>query len=156
MTSMPASRRFICGMALLSTVGWVTPARAQLSAGSTWVRTDAEGKGITMTVEPCCNGGLRLVYQMPPMGKLPATSMTVDSPMNGAEVPALVGGKPSGETMAITRVDSRHYHAVIKLNGQPYGTSTATLTADGKAMTVESVTQAGGQTMKVIETWVRK
>ena len=82
--------------------------------------------------------------------------MAVDSPMNGTEVPVLVGGKPSGEMMAITRVDDRHYRAVMNLNGKPFGTSNGTVSADGKTMTVETVTQGGGQTMKVIEMWVRK
>jgi len=71
-------------------------------------------------------------------------------------VPVLVGGKPSGEMMALTRVDDRHYRAVMNLSGKPFGTSNGTVSADGKTMTVETVTQGGGQAMKVIETWVRK
>ena len=156
MEFMPATQRFICVVAFLSTVGWADQAHAQLIAGSTWVRTDAQGKGITMTVAACCNGGLRLVYQIPSMGNQPPATMAVDSPMNGTEVPVLVGGKPSGEKMAITRVDDRHYRAVMNMNGKPFGTSNGTVSADGKTMTVETVTQGGGQTVKVIETWVRK
>jgi hypothetical protein len=44
----------------------------------------------------------------------------------------------------------------MNLNGKPFGTSNGTVSADGKTMTVETITQGGGQTMKVIETWVRK
>ncbi|MEK7786177.1 MAG: hypothetical protein AAB658_12260 [Chloroflexota bacterium] len=150
------TKRSICGVALLLVAGWANFAHAQLGAGTTWLRTDAQGKGITMTLEACCNGGLRFVWQIPSMGGQPASTMTVDSPMDGREVPALVGGKPSGETMAIKRVDDRHYSAVVKMNGQPFGTSKGTVSPDGKSMTVESAFQGGGQVTKTIETWVRK
>jgi hypothetical protein len=156
MNIMLATQRLICGVAFLSTVGWASLAHAQLAAGSTWVRTDAQGKGITMTVEACCNGGLRLTYQIPPMGNQPSTTMSIDSPMNGAPAPVLVNGKPTPETMVVKRVDDRHYSASMTMNGKPFGTSNGTVSPDGKTMTVETITQGGGQTMKVIETWVRK
>ena len=76
--------------------------------------------------------------------------------MDGTEAPALVGGKPSGETMAIKRVDDHHYSAVVKMGGKPFGTSNGTVSADGKTMTVESVFQGGGNVETIIETWVRK
>jgi hypothetical protein len=137
-------------------MGGANQVRAQFGAGSTWVRTDAQGVGLTMSVEACCNGGLRLIYRIPPMGGQPATIMTVDSPMNGTEATTMVAGKPSGQTMAIKRVDDRHYSAVLKMNGEPFGTYQSTVSADGKTMTVESITQGGGQTFKITETWVRK
>ena len=149
------TKRSICCIVLLLVASWTNYAHAQLGAGTTWLRTDAQGKGITMTLEACCNGGLRFVWQIP-MGGQPASTMTVDSPMDGREVPALVGGKPSGETMAIKRVDDRHYSAVVKMNGQLFGTSKGTVSPDGKSMTVESAFQGGGQFTKIIETWVRK
>jgi hypothetical protein len=86
------------------------------------------------------------------MATQPATTLTVNSPMDGTEVPALVGGKPSGETMAIKRVDDHHYSAVVKMSGKPFGTSNGTVSADGKTMTVESVSQGGGKVEKIIET----
>ena len=150
-----ATKQLIGSLVFVSAVGWAGQAQAQLGPG-TWVRTDAQGNGITMTVEACCNGGLRLIYHIPAMGGQPPVTMTVDSPMNGTEVPALIGGKPSGETMAIKRVDDRHYSAVVKMNGNPFCTSNGTLSADGKTLTVESVSQMGGRTEKIVETWVRK
>lgn len=153
MRSLAATKRLICSVAFLSAVGWADRAHAQYGAGSTWVRTDARGKGITLTLEACCNGGLRHTFQIPPMGGQPAVTMTVDSPMDGTEVPVLVGGKPSGETMAVKRVDDRHYSAVVKMSGKPFGTSNGTVSADGKTMTVESAFQGAEKT---IETWVRK
>jgi hypothetical protein len=155
MRSVTATRRLIRGIALLSAVGWASQAYAQLGVG-TWVRTDAQANGLTMTVEPCCNGGLRLIYHVPAAAAgQPPLTLTVDSPMDGTEVPLLVGGKPSGQTMAIKREDAYHYSAVVKMGGKPFGTSNGTLSADGRTLMVESVTQTG-KPEKIIETWVRK
>ena len=157
MRSVSPTRRLIGSLAFLSAVGWASQAHAQLGVGTTWLRTDEQGKGIVLNVEACCNGGLRLIYHIPPMGGQPATTLTVDSPMNGTEVPALVAGKPSGETMANKRVDDHHYSAVVKMGGKPFLTSNGTVSADGKTMTVESITQTpAGKGQTIIETWVRK
>jgi hypothetical protein len=140
----------------LLVVAWASAAYAQLAVGN-WERTDAAGKGMTLTVESCCSGGLRLTYHVPAMGGQPASTLTVDSPMNGTEVPVLMNGKPSGETMAIKRVDDRHFTGVVKMNGQPMSTSATTISADGKSATTESMTQASGTApQKVTETWVKK
>jgi hypothetical protein len=156
MRSLTTTKGAICSAAFLAAVSWASQAHAQIGVG-TWVRTDAQAKGLTMTVEACCGGGLRLIYHVPAMGGQPPVTMTVDSPMDGTEVPAMVGGKPSAETMAITRVDDRHYSAVMKMGGKPFGTATGTLSADLKTLTVESVTQTpGGKAEKIIETWVRR
>ena len=156
MRSVATARHLFLSAAFLSALAWTTQAHAQLGVGSTWVRTDAQGKGITMSVEACCNGGLRLIWQMPAMAGQPPVTLTVDSPMDGTEVPTLVSGKPSGQMMAIKRVDDRHYSAAMKVGGKPFGTSNGTVSADGKTMTVESAFQGGGNVQKVIETWVRK
>ena len=152
MRSIAATGRVIGAFALLSALGWVDQAHAQLGAGTTWLRTDAAAKGIILTLEACCNGGLRFIYRIPAMGGQPASTMIVDSPMNGTDAPALVDGKPSGETMAVKKLDDHHYSAIVKMNGKPYGTSNGTVSPDNKTLTVESV--FGNQ--KTIETWVRK
>jgi len=156
MRSMAATRRFIGAFAFLLALGWAGHAHAQLGVGTTWLRTDANGKGIILRVEACCNGGLRFIWQIPPMGGVPAYTMTVDSLMNGAEVPALIGGKSSGQTTVIKRIDDHHYSAIVKMNGQLLGTSNGTVSADNKTMTVDSVYGIGSQAQKTIETWVRK
>jgi len=155
MRSMPATTRLFFGVVFISAVGWASQAYAQFGVG-TWLRTDEHGKGITMTVETCCGSGRRLTYHIPAMGGQPASTLTVESPFDGTDVPALVGGKPSGETMAIKRVDDHHYTAVVKMSGKPYGTSSAVLSPDGKTLTVESVIDMGGKQQKIIETWVKK
>jgi hypothetical protein len=152
MTSMRTTTRLICLAAFLSLVAWANQANAQWAVGTTWIRTDDAGKGMTLSISACCNGGYRLTYQMPPMGAQPAMVLTVDSPLDGTDVPALMAGKPSGQSMALKRVDDRHYTAVVKMNGQPMMTSNGVVSADNKTMTVESVSQGG----KIIETWVRK
>jgi hypothetical protein len=152
MKSMMATGRLIGPTALL--LAWTGHAHAQLDVDTTWLRTDAHVKGFILTVAACCNGGLRLTWQIP--GSQPASTMTVDSPMNGTEVPVLVGGKPSGQTMAIKRVDDHHYTTILKMNGQPFGTSTSTISADNKTMTVNGTLGVGSQTQKTTETWVRQ
>jgi hypothetical protein len=156
MKSRAATRHSIGAIALLVPLGWAGHVHAQLAAGTTWLRTDAQGQGIVLSVEACCNGGLRLTWQLPGTGGQPASRLTVDSPMNGTEAPVLMGGKPSGETMAIKHVDDHHYTAVVKMNGKPFGTSNGTVSADSKTMTVDSAFGTGSQTQKITETWVRK
>jgi hypothetical protein len=157
MRSVATTRQLIFSAALLSALAWTSQAHAQFGAGTTWVRTDAQGKGMTMSITACCNGGLRLTYQIPSKADQPAATLTVESPMDGTEAPALFGGKPSGETMAVTRVDDHHYSAVVKMGGKTFGTSNGTVSPDGKTLTVESITQRpGGKAEKIIETWVRK
>lgn len=150
------TERWIGVMAFLGVVGGATQAHGQFAVGTTWVRTDAAGKGIVLNIEACCKGGLRLAYQIPAMGGQPASTMSVDSPMDGTEAPALIAGKTTGETMAITRVDAHHINAVLKMNGQTFATYKATVAADDKSMTVEGVSGTGSQARKLTETWVRK
>jgi P pilus assembly chaperone PapD len=57
MGSVATTKRLMCSVAFLSAVGWANHAHAQFSVGSTWVRTDAQGKGITLTVEGVTQGG---------------------------------------------------------------------------------------------------
>ena len=147
-----ALTRFICGTAFLWVIGWAGPAHAQIGVGD-WVRTDAAGKGMTMTVETCCKGGYRLTYHVPIGSGQPSLIVTVDLPMDGTEVPTMTAGKPTGQTMSAKRVDDRHFTGVVKQNGQLSLTNNATLSADGKTLTVEDKV-AGGQT--VTETWVKK
>jgi hypothetical protein len=131
---------------------------AQVEIG-TWVRQDTASTAgsVTMDVEACCHGGRRLTYHIL-IGET-RSLLTVESPFDGTEVPVLINGKPSGETMAIKRVDAHHASTVVKMYGTPFGTSEATLSADGKTLTVlnDFTSQAGGQQPgKHTEIWVRK
>jgi hypothetical protein len=112
---------------------------------------------MTMTVEACCNGGRRLIYHFDINGT--ETILSVESAFDGSEAEVLIAGKPSGETMAITHVDDHHTSTVVKLNGKEFGTSKATLSADGKVLTVvnDYSSSVGGQMAgKSTETWTHK
>ena len=143
----------ICGAAFLCTLGWGSPVHAQLGVGE-WVRTDAEGGGMTMTVASCCRGGYRLTYHVPVGNGQPPLTLTVDLPMDGTEAPTLSAGKPTGQTMSATRVDDHHFTGVVKQDGQPSLTNKATLSADGKTLTVEDTLV--GSNLKLIETRTKK
>ena len=145
--------RCICGAAFLLTLAWASPAHAQIGVGE-WARTDAEGGGMTMTVAACCKGGYRLTYNVPIGKGQPPLVVTADLPMDGTEVPTLTAGKPTGQTMSAKRVDDHHFTGVVKQNGQITLTNTATLSADGKTLTVVD-TMADGK-LKVTEVWTKK
>jgi hypothetical protein len=149
---MSITPRFICVAAFLLTLGWGSPALAQPAVGE-WVRTDAAGMGMTMTVAACCKGGYRMTYNVPTGKGQPPAGLTVDLPWDGTDVPTLSAGKPTGQTMSLKRVDDHHFTGVLKQNGQPFLTNTVTISADGKSITVED-TLGGNQ--KSIETWTKK
>jgi hypothetical protein len=127
---------------------------AQLEIG-TWVRkSTANQPTMTLKIETCCGHiGRKLTYS------LTGATMTLASGMDGRDAALSVNGKPTGETMAITRVDAHHATTVIKMNGAKIGTSTATLSDDGKTLTIESelTTAAGGNRAgKQTEVWVKQ
>lgn len=135
-------QRFACAAAMCLATFLPRSAYAQLGVG-TWARTDVPGTGqLTMTVEPCCSGGFRILYRLDGRGEV---MMSIDSPMNGTDAPVIIGGKPSGETMGIKRVDPLHAVTVLKMNGKQFGISRSTLSADGKTLTVENEVTAAGQ-----------
>jgi hypothetical protein len=150
------ARGFACGIAILGALGSARSLYAQIGVG-TWVRkAPASTTPLTMVVEPCCNGGRRLTYHFDINGT--ETLLTIASPFDGSEAPVLIAGKPSGETMAIKRLDDHHLFTVLKMNGKPFGTSTATLSPDAKLLTVinDVSSSAGGQAVgKSTEVWVK-
>lgn len=155
--STASLRSLACGVALLGALGPARPLRAQVGVG-TWVReAPASTFPLTMTVEACCRGGRRLTYNFDMNGT--KVTMLIESPFDGSERPVLINGKPSGETMAITRVDDRHVSTVVKMNGKPFGTSKATVSANGKVLTVLnefSASVGGNPAGTSTERWVRR
>jgi len=150
-------RSLVYGVVLLGASGSARSLHAQIGVG-TWVRTaTASMPGMTMTVETCCNGGRRLIYHLDINGT--ETILTVESRFDGSDAPVVVGAKPSSQTMGIKRVDDHHMSAVLKVNGTVFATSKATLSADGKTLTVinDYTSSAGGQPVgRITEVWVRK
>ena len=145
-----------CAGALLA-IGWIQPAFAQLEIG-TWVRqATASVPEMTMTIEACCNGGRRITYHV--VIDKTETLLVIETRLDGADAPVLMAGKPSGETMAITRTDEHHASTIVKMNGAAFGASKSTLSPDGKTLTVvnDFSTSAGGQQPgKYTEVWVHK
>jgi len=156
--TIATARRLAWSVVLLGVLGPAGSLHAQIGVG-TWVRktTDSMPGSMTMTVETCCNGGRRLTYHIN-MGGTPAI-MTVSSPFDGSDAEVMLAGKPSGETMAITRVDDHHIATVVRMNGKPFGTSKATISPDGKMITVlnDFSSSAGAQQAgKFTEIWVKQ
>jgi hypothetical protein len=61
--------------------------------------------------------------------------------------------------MAIKRLDDHHTYTVLKMNGREFGTSKASLSPDGKTITVENdfAAEGGGHRAgKHTEVWLRK
>jgi len=120
----------------------------------TW--TSKNYPGMTMIIEPRVAGGWKITYHIKYGDK--ESLMVIDSALDGAEVPVMVNGKASGETMAIKKLDYHHTSTVVKMNGAPFGTSNSELSADGKTITVQNdtVALAGNPSKKATETWDRK
>jgi len=141
---------------LLAALGAATTLHAQLEIG-TWRREATEtGPAMSLDIQACCSGGRRLTYHLQINGA--ETTLTVETQLDGNDAPVLMGGQQSGETMAIKRIDAFHATAVVKMNGQVIGTSTSTLSADGKTLTVHN-TFAEGVPQRpdaATEVWVKQ
>ena len=108
----------------------------------TWVQRSPSP--MTMTVEKS-GAGARFTYRMPP-GSNPNFVLSFDTKVDGKEVPVLIDGKASGETMTVKRIDDRHTIAAWRMQGTPAGTSRSELSADGKVIKVESDNAVPGPT----------
>ncbi len=85
--------------------------------------------------------------------------LVIETRLDGSDAPTLIGGQPTGQTMAITRVDATHATTVMKMNGTTFSRSTSTLSPDGRTMTVvNDITSApGGPAVgTVTEVWVKR
>ena len=148
--------KLTCAIALFA-IGSSQAVSAQIEVG-TWVRQPtASMPGMTMTIESCCNGGRRLSYHL--VNGTTVMDLTLETRLDGSEAEVMINGKPSGETMAIRRLDPHHASNVLRLNGTRFATSQSTLSADGRILTVitDYTSAVAGQSVgRQIETWVRK
>ena len=147
-------RRMLASLVLLLAA---FDASAQLANG-TWLKRGAH-QGMLMVVDNT-GGVLRLTYRLQnPPKDAPPFLMTLESKLDGTDAPVIVNGKPSGETMAITRVDERHTTTVLKMNGAVFGKSESELSADAKVITVHNTitgTAMAGQPGSSVEYWDRQ
>jgi hypothetical protein len=129
-------------------------AYAQLAAG-TWIMR--EMPRMSMIVEPMSSGYNVTYHVAGTDGKV--VTMTLQTPLDGSETPFLINGKPTGQTYAGKRVDSRHTDGIVKMDGKVMATSKAELSVDGRTITVENNTfgTAGGNPAgKRIEHWDKR
>jgi hypothetical protein len=88
-----------------------------------------------------------------------STVSTILTPLNGKEVPVLVNGKPSGQTMRIQKIDSHHTVTVMMFHGRERSVSKSEISPDGKVLTVETeypTSNPIGLAGKQIERWNRQ
>ncbi len=132
--------------------------RADSLPSGTWVQRDhAQGVHLTMTVE-AVGSGRKLTYKEVGPDAPRGIVSTVLTQLDGNEFPVLVNGKPTGQTMAIREIDSRHTFTVLKFRGKVTGTSNSEISADGKVLKVENTLSAGanGKVAKSVEYWDKK
>ena len=123
-----------------------TPAFADDPWLGTWVQRSKTP--MTMTIEKIGASGAKFTYHMPPAMK-PNVVMTFETQFDGKEVQVFVDAKPIDETMVINRIDDRHTTASWKINGEPAGSSTSELSADGKVIKAESDNEMPGPDGKI-------
>jgi hypothetical protein len=147
----------ICAVAML--LGSVRPAAAADSPVGTWKAmgdfSNAKGE-MTMVIERWGKGGAKLTYRM--VGQ--PIVLTIEAKLDGSDAPLFMNGQPTGETMALKRLDGHHASNVLKMNGKQFGTSTATFSDDFSKLTIENqvqeATQVGPPPGKTTEIWTRK
>ena len=142
------------GLLGLSSMAW-----AESPWGGTWIlREPPQGVHLTMIVEEV-GTGWKLTYKIVDP-KAPGTiSSTILTQLDGKDVPSMVDGKPTGQTMGIRKVDSRHAVGIMKFRGREMATSKSELSPDGKVLTVETEYAASnptGQVGKEIQHWDRQ
>lgn len=127
-------RRLLLALFLLS---FASAAQAQIPAG-TWIKRGESP--LAMVVEPA-GAGIKISYKAVGPDRKPKepAMMTMETQLDGKEAPVLMAdGKPTGQTMAVSRVDATHTATVVKFQGKLYGTSKSELSAGGKTLKVEN------------------
>ena len=143
----------VCLLSLSSMVG------ADSLWSRTWVlREPPQGGHLTITVEEV-GSGWKLTYKI--VGpEAPGTIYSrVLTQLDGKDVPQLVNGKPTGQTMGIKKMDSRHTVAVLRFQGKEAGILKGEISPDGKVLTVENEDAASnpsGLVGKQIQHWDRQ
>ena len=116
----------------------------------TWIlREPPQGGHLTMTLEEVGTGW-----------KLTHKIVTPDAPGTiYMTVVTQLDGKPTGQTMGIRKIDSRHAVGIVKFQGKETGISKSELSPDGKVLKVEidyKDSNPTGSVGKQIQYWDRK
>ncbi|TKB89549.1 MAG: hypothetical protein E8D41_13155 [Nitrospira sp.] len=131
-----------------------------VSADSLWngawvLRVPPQEGRLIMTVEEV-DTGWTLTYQVVGPDAPASTVSTVQTPLNGKEVPLLVNGKPSGQTMGIKRIDTYRTVTILKFKGKETGVSKAEVSPDGKVLKIEIDYVSSNPIGKEIQYWDRQ
>jgi hypothetical protein len=133
-----------------------TQADMGVLALGTWVQRNGV---LVLTIEEA-GAARKLTYRTRgPDGKFMKGDLTLVTMGDGKDSPMLVDGKPTGQSLAIRKVDANHTLTVIRLNGKDCGTSRAEISADGKVMKSEDEytnTACGMVGKKTVNLWDRK
>ncbi len=130
------------------------------SADSLWsgawvLREPPQGGRLIMTVEEV-GIGWNLTYKVDGPDAPVSTVSTVLTPLDGKDVPLLVNGKPSGQTMGIKKVDNHHTVTILRFRGKETGISKAEISPDGKVLKIETDYADWNPIGKEIQYWDRQ
>ena len=133
---------------------------SMVSADSLWsgawvLRVPPQGGRLIMTVEEV-DAGWNLTYQVVGPDAPASTVSTVQTPLNGKEVPLLVNGRPSGQTMGIKRIDPHRTVTVLRFKGKETGVSKAEISPDGKVLKIETDYVSSNPIGKEVQYWDRQ
>jgi hypothetical protein len=122
----------------------------------TWVlREPPQGGRLMMTVEEV-DIGWNFTYKVVGPDVPASTVSTVLTPLDGKDVPLLVNGQPSGQTMGIKKIDNYHTVTVLRFKGKETGISKAEISPDGKVLKVETDYADTNPIGKEIQYWDRQ
>lgn len=141
----------------LLTINAAAWAQLPLPVG-TWIKRSSPTPPMMMVIEPA-GPGIKITYRMlGPEGKaMNQNVLTIVTALDGKEVPMMIDGKDSGQTMAVLRADANHASTIIKMQGKDFAKSTTELSPDGKTMKVENdFTAMNTSAPKQIEYWDKR
>lgn len=120
----------------------------------TWVERKPPEQGRqTMTVEEA-GSGWKLTYKATSPKMAGMMVFTVVTQLDGNDAPVMAGDKPTGQSMAVKRLDSHHTYTVLKFQGKQTGISKSELSPDGKVLKVQNgPIDAGPDQMKDVHYW---
>jgi len=141
----------VCLLSLISSM---------VSADSLWsgawvLRESPQGGRLIMTVEEV-GIGWNFTYKVVGPDAPVSTVSTVLTPLDGKDVPLLVNGKPSGQTMGIKKVDNHHTVTILRFRGKETGISKAEISPDGKVLKIETDYADWNPIGKEIQYWDRQ
>jgi len=141
----------VCLLSLMSSMA----SADGLWSGAWALREPPQGGRLIMTVEEV-GIGWNLTYKVDGPDAPVSTVSTVLTPLDGKDVPLLVNGKPSGQTMGIKKVDNHHTVTILRFRGKETGISKAEISPDGKVLKIETDYADWNPIGKEIQYWDRQ